>query len=107
MREDEGQNDEGAENAQEEMAGLLASVKDIATYNLSLYAAQAWHHLGLVPLPGTATTAMDLDQARLAIDLYEANMTVLLPHLEKDAERQLKRTLMDLQLNFVNKSKAK
>ena len=106
---DEGTDDiEGKEAEQQEaLLKALSSVKDIATYNLSLYAGQAWHHLGLVPIHGGAVPQLDLDQAKLAIDLFEANLNVLSPHLDKGLGKDLRRTLMDLQMNYINKSQKK
>jgi hypothetical protein len=49
---------------------------------------------------------VDLVQAKLAIDLYEANLKVLEPHLEEQQGKELRRALMDLHMNYVNKSKA-
>ncbi|HHD16570.1 MAG TPA: DUF1844 domain-containing protein, partial [Euryarchaeota archaeon] len=57
------------------------------------------------PIPGSGESRVDLDQARLAIDLYEANLNILKDVLESDTEKQLRRVLMDLQLNYVNKTK--
>ena len=104
---DEEQNDNNMDQdeVQREMAKLLTNVKDMTLYNVSVLASQAWHHLGLVPIPGVEEHEMDLDQAKMAIDLLEANLNVLSPYLEKEIEKQLRQTLMDLQLNYVNKSK--
>jgi hypothetical protein len=105
MTDDEKENDPGQDvDQQEALLKALSSVKDIATYNLSLYAGQAWHHLGLVPIHGGAVPQLDLDQAKLAIDLFEANLNVLAPHLDKGSGKDLRRTLMDLQMNYINKS---
>lgn len=105
MTEEEGTENEGNDAEQQEaLLKALSSVKDIATYNLSLYAGQAWHHLGLVPIHGGATPKLDLEQAKLAIDLFEANLNILSSHLDKGLEKDLRRTLMDLQMNYINKS---
>ncbi len=93
------------EEVRREMARLLTSVKDMTVYNLSVLASQAWHHLGLAPAPGTEKAEVDLEQAKMAIDLFEANLGIIGEKLDKDVLKELKRTLMDLQLNFVNKSK--
>ncbi|MGA1873446.1 MAG: DUF1844 domain-containing protein [Thermoplasmatota archaeon] len=93
------------QEVQTEMAKLLSNVKDMTLYNLSVLASQGWHHLGLVPIPGIKDPKVDLEQAKLAIDLFDANLKILEPGLEKDVAKQLKQTLMDLQLNYVNKSK--
>jgi len=93
------------EEVQREMARLLTSVKDMTMYNLSVLASQAWHHLGLSPAPGTEKAEVDLDQAKMAIDLFEANLGIIGEKLEKEVLKEFKRTLMDLQLNYVNRSK--
>lgn len=93
------------EQAQAEMARMLTSVKDMAIYNLSVLSSQAWHHLGLAPIPGVSDPEEDLEQAKLAIDLFDANLQVLKPHMEKDHAKSFDQVLMDLQLNYVNKSK--
>jgi len=93
------------DEVQKEMAKLLTNVKDMTLYNVSVLASQAWHHLGLVPIPGVEQQEMDLEQAKMAIDLLEANLNVISPYLDKEMVKQLKQTLMDLQLNYVNKSK--
>ncbi len=107
--DDENTSKEGEEalrNAQEEMARMMSSVKDIALSNISLLTAQAWHHLGLAPMSGAAESAVDLQSAKMAIDLLEANIKTLEPYLEEDMVKDLKQALMNLQLNYVNKSKA-
>ncbi len=93
------------EEVQKEMAKLLTNVKDMTLYNISMLASQAWHHLGLVPIPGTETSEVDLVQAKMAIDLLEANLNIVSGHIDEDIHKQLKQTLMDLHLDYVNKSK--
>jgi len=92
-----------AEKAQMEMARMMSGVKDMALSNISMLNTQAWHHLGLAPIPGTGDPVQDLEQAKMAIDMFEANLKVLEPYLEDDMNKQLKRALMDLQMNYVNK----
>jgi Domain of unknown function (DUF1844) len=103
--EDNSEKEMDQEEVQKEMAKMLTNVKDMTLYNLSVLASQAWHHLGLVPIPGVESSELDLEQAKMAIDLLEANLKVMSSHLEKDVDKQFKQVLMDLQLNFVNKSK--
>jgi hypothetical protein len=102
MAEDE--NPDQELDAQAEMAKMLTSVKDMALYNLSVVSSQAWHHLGLVPIPGTGEVKVDLEQAKLAIDLYEANLNIVSQFIDDDLSKQLKQALADMQLNYVNKS---
>jgi hypothetical protein len=98
-------NDVDQEEIQKEMAKMMANVKDMTLYNLSVLASQAWHHLGLNPIPGLGDPELDMEQAKLAIDLFDANLKIMSEHIDKDIDKQLKQTLMDLQLNYVNKSK--
>ena len=106
MNEDEGmEEDKEAEKARMEMAKMMAGVRDMALSNISMLASQAWHHLGLVPIPGTGEPVQDLEQAKMAIDLFEANLNTLSPYLEEDINKELRRVLMDLQMNYVNKTK--
>ena len=106
MTEEEKDNEErDSEEVQKEMARVLVNVKDMTLYNMSVLASQAWHHLGLVPIPGVDRSEVDLEQAKMAIDLFDANLNVISSYLEKDTTKHLKQTLMDLQLNYVNKSK--
>ncbi len=98
--------EETLHRAQEEMARMMSSVKDVALSNTSLLAAQAWHHLGLAPMSGAAESVVDLQSAKMAIDLLEANIKILEPSLEEEIVKELKQALMNLQLNYVNKTKA-
>lgn len=110
LSEEEKIDDEGtkegmdAEKAQMEMARMMAEVRDMALSNISMLATQAWHHLGLVPIPGTGEPVQDLEQAKMAINLFEANQNALSQYLDDNMNKELKRALMDLQMNYVNKS---
>jgi uncharacterized protein (UPF0254 family) len=101
--EEEPEDEFDEEEARNQMAMMMASVRELAISNLSVLATQAWHHLGLVPIPGTEEK-MDLQQAKLAIDLFDANLRILSEGMDDDLRRDLKRTLADLQMNYVNKS---
>jgi len=103
MGEDETQQQEMPDRT--EFARMLASVKDAALSNLSLLSTQVWHHLGLMPLPGLDPSEVELEQARLAIDLYDANLKVLEGKLDDDTLKEHRRNLMNMQMNFVNKSR--
>ena len=93
------------EEARKQMAEMMAGVEEMALSNLSMLTTQAWHHLGLSPIPGTSGGEVDLDQAKLAIDLFEANLKVLEGGMDDNVKKELKKTLMDLQMNYVNKKK--
>ncbi|MDG6225112.1 MAG: DUF1844 domain-containing protein [Candidatus Thermoplasmatota archaeon] len=104
MTEDENIEDEELQDQRAEFARMLSSVVDASLSNLSLLSTQAWHHMGIKPLPGIDVSEMDLEQAKIAIDLYEANLNIVLGRLEADIGKELKRELMNLQMNFLNKS---
>lgn len=91
------------EDARAQMAEMMAGVKEMALSNISMLATQAWHHLGLVPIPGINESKTDLEQAKMAIDLFEANLNVLSGEIDEEIRKELKKTLMDLQMNYVNK----
>ena len=97
---------EGEAEARLAYSKMLSSVADAALSNLSLLSTQAWHHLGLQPLPGLEGSEMDLEQAKLAIDLFEAILERLEGQVEADLMKDLKRNLMTLQMNFVERSKS-
>jgi len=84
---------------------MLSSVKDASLAHISLLSTQAWHHLGLVPIPGLDVTDPDLPQAKLAIDLYEAILQKVESVIDAGTARELKMNLTNLQMNFLNKSK--
>jgi hypothetical protein len=86
-------------------ARMLASVVDSSISNLSLLSTQAWHHLGIQPLPGLETAGVDLEQAKLAIDLYASILERIEGKVEPDLRKDLRHNLMTLQMNFVERSK--
>ena len=113
MTDDEVKNDteervdreEALRNAQEEMAKMMSSVKDMSLSNISLLSAQAWHHLGLAPMSGAGEAKLDLHSAKLAIDLLDVNIKVIEPELDEAIVKEIRQNLANLQLNYVNKSK--
>ena len=61
----------------------------------------AWQKMGLVVNPMTQEIEKDLDQARVAIDSYEALLNQLGAQIEPDAKEALESRLADLKLNFA------
>jgi hypothetical protein len=106
MEEEGTQTPEDENEARLAYAKMLSSVVDAAISNLSLLSTQAWHHLGLQPLPGLEGAEADLEQARLAIDIYGSILERLDGRIEPDLMKDLKRNLMTLQMNFVERSRS-
>ncbi len=61
----------------------------------------AWQKMGLIVNPMTQEIEKDLDQARIAIDSYEALLNQLGDRIEADVIEALKSRLADLKLNFA------
>lgn len=104
MTEDERNEEQELQEQRAEFARMLSSVVDASLSNLSLLSTQAWHHMGIKPLPGIEGSEMDLEQAKIAIDLYEANLNIIIGKMGPDIGKELKRELMNLQMNFLNKT---
>jgi hypothetical protein len=62
----------------------------------------AWLRMGLVVNPETQKIEKDMEQARAAIDCYEAILKALGDKLQPDAKRQLEAHLTDLKLNYAS-----
>jgi len=92
----------GAEESAQQMS---AEVPDLLAYMLSLLGAAAWQWMGLIANPVTRRTEVDLSQARLAIDTFEDIARRLYPYLDEEANRQIRQTLTDLRVNFLERSK--
>jgi len=62
----------------------------------------AWQRMGLVVNPQTQKIEKDMEQARAAIDCYEAILRVLDGHIDPDTKRRLDVRLTDLKLNYAS-----
>jgi hypothetical protein len=71
---------------------------------LGVLAAKAWEGMGLVAAMGTGTVAKDLGSARLAIDAYSAVFDLVRGRLQDAQRREMETLLMNLRVNFVDKS---
>jgi hypothetical protein len=77
-------------------------------YCAGLFASEALQRMGLIADPATGKAVADLPQARVAIDFAAALIDVLdAPDssLPETVRRDLRRTLTDLRLNFVEQSR--
>ncbi|MDH7568528.1 MAG: DUF1844 domain-containing protein [Armatimonadota bacterium] len=64
----------------------------------------AWQKLGVVANPATGRLETDLEQARVAIDTVRFLVECLERKLEPAETREMRRMVMDLQMNFVRRS---
>ena len=64
----------------------------------------AWQKMGFVASRATGETETDLPQAKVAIDTVQFMVSQLEPELTEGEVRELRRLVMDLQMNYVRKS---
>ncbi|MGQ9808717.1 MAG: DUF1844 domain-containing protein [Armatimonadota bacterium] len=101
----------GAQTAQDQTVRetgeqMSAEVPDLLAYMLSLLGAAAWQWMGLIANPVTRKAEVDLNQARLAIDTFEDIARRLYPYLDEETNRQIRQSLTDLRVNFLERSKS-
>ncbi len=96
------QNDTVCETSEQ----MSAEVPDLLAYMLSLLGAAAWQWMGLIANPVTRKAEVDLNQARLAIDTFEDVARRLYPYLDEQTNRQIRQSLTDLRVNFLERSKS-
>jgi len=72
---------------------------------LQILQMKEWAHIymGFLPHPKKKMIVQDLRQAKIAIDSTSALVDVLLPHVSKDQQRELKILVSDLKMNFISK----
>lgn len=71
---------------------------------VGMFVEQAWVHLGLRLAPGAPDTAVNLPQAKLAIDTVAYMTGALGDNLSATEKRELEQVLASLRLNFVQKT---
>ena len=86
-------------------AGPAPDIYGVLGYCISVLATEAWQRLGLIANPQTGEDAMDLDQAKVAIDAV-GDLAARLEAAPEEAvpsalRRDLKTLLNDLRLNYV------
>ncbi|MFW9934144.1 MAG: DUF1844 domain-containing protein [Candidatus Thorarchaeota archaeon] len=79
-------------------------VWQILPFFIRILDSVAWQKMGLVVNPMTQEVEKDLNQARAAIDSYEALLNQLGDQIETDTKAALKSRLADLKLNFATHS---
>jgi hypothetical protein len=90
----------------ESSPALPVDVFDVILMVSDQMATLAWQKLGLQPDLVTGKTQLDLDQAKVAIDLVAHLAHVIDSKLDESDRRQLQGLVRDLRLNYVQKSSA-
>ena len=99
---------EAAESAPEvEPSGQAPDVYMLVNYALQMFITTAWQRLGLWADPASGEVKVDLEQARVAIDVVGDLVGRLdsAPEssLSERDRRELKRILNDLRMNYVSR----
>lgn len=86
-------------------AGQPVSVYDVIIAMVDTMASMAWQKLGLQPDMATGRLEMQLDEAKVAIDLTAHLASFIEPKLDTEDSRRIHRLVDDLKINYVNKQK--
>jgi hypothetical protein len=100
---DDQQPENTAEFQEEHEPQMELRTEHLLQYTISLFAEQAWVHLGIRANPATGETNTDFAQARLAIDAIAALLPLAEGRFEAHAVRDLRNLLSSLQFNFVER----
>jgi hypothetical protein len=82
------------------------NVYDNLRFLISLFASQAWVHLGIQAPPGAGETRTDLAQARLAIDMIAAIKEKLGDDLTTPEKNEVELLLSNLRVNYLQRQTA-
>lgn len=91
---------------EEDSAAKGVSVYDLIGVSLDQFIEIAWVKMGLRPDPITRGEAMDMGEAKVAIDVAGKFAEMLDTHLEEDDRRRVQSLLSDLRMNYIRKSSA-
>jgi hypothetical protein len=80
------------------------TVYDTLRFMVGLLAQQAWLRLGLQVAPGRTEPALDLVQARVAIDTLESVIRQLAADGDEGEKREFNILLADLRVNYLKKA---
>jgi hypothetical protein len=95
-----------ASEASERPAGIY----DVAAYCMGLLITESFQRMGLLADPQTGKATVDLPSARVAIDCVSALAAILdepSSTLPDPVRREMKRTLNDLRLNYIDRTRTK
>jgi hypothetical protein len=88
----------------EESSDKPLSVYDLVSFSLDQFAQVAWQKMGLRSDPMTGKEDVDLEQAKVAIDMASRLGEVLDPQLDDEDRRKIQGILSDLRINFVRRT---
>jgi hypothetical protein len=88
----------------EESSDKPLSVYDLISFSVDQFAQVAWQKMGLRPDPMTGKEDVDLEQAKVAIDMASRLGEVLDPQLDDEDRRKIQGILSDLRINFVRRT---
>lgn len=77
------------------------SVTEVLLSFIGMLQGFAWQKMGLRANPATGKVETDLPQARIAIDTVQFMVGQVEPQMPETEKRELRRVVMDLQMNFV------
>jgi hypothetical protein len=95
-----------AEDENELPKGPL-SVYDFITVMVDQMAGFAWQKLGLQPDMLTGQIAVNMEEAKVAIDLTAHLASFIEPRLDEEDKRRILGLVRDLRINYVEKAKEK
>lgn len=100
--------DVSAEPEEEPSAGVIdiaaLPIWQIIPIFIGIFDRVAWQRMGMVVNPMTQQIEKDLDQARVAIDSYEALFKHLGDNINMETKKVLEARLTDLKLNFAQQA---
>jgi hypothetical protein len=88
----------------EESSDKPLSVYDLISFSVDQFAQVAWQKMGLRPDPMTGKEDVDLEQAKVAIDMASRLGEALDPQLDDEDRRKIQGILSDLRINFVRRT---
>ena len=80
------------------------SVYDLMGVSLDQFIEVAWVKMGLRPDPLSGKESIDMEEAKVAIDMANRLAETLDPHLGDDDRRRVQQLLTDLRMNYIRKS---
>lgn len=93
----------------EEQAGPEGAMPEMDVYGLlasfvGMLHGLAWQKMGFVASPSSGQIESDLPQAKVAIDTIQFLTGQLEKHFPEPEMRELRRMVMDLQMNYLRRS---
>ncbi len=90
---------------QDDQSPKSVSVYDVVVAMVDQMSAIAWRKLGLQPDFMTGKIEINLEEAKVAIDLTTHLATFIEPRLDEDDKREIHNLVRNLRINYVEKAK--